>query len=203
MGPLTFLAEVLNGVSLPGDKDLISCLLDVLSNVARSEERSTAGVAYVEQLLMSCIQNASTAAQVSFVSQQTQSLVLLLVFRRPLVRHRSLGSASTSWWTLFEVCQRVQISVYDAHDDHQSRGVHRRFIRRCYSLLASLVLRRSPFFIMSCLCSHSWVRTCSTATITIASESSRKSAFCDQFLCLLADFCLRPLTALYLLLFPH
>ena len=127
----------------------------------------------------------------------------LRFFRRPLVRHRSLGSASTSWWTLFEVCQRVQISVYDAHDDHQSRGVHRRFIRRCYSLLASLVLRRSPFFIMSCLCSHSWVRTCSTATITIASESSRKSAFCDQFLCLLADFCLRPLTALYLLLFPH
>jgi hypothetical protein len=65
LGSLTFLAEVLSGVSLPGDKDLISCLLEVLSNVARSEERSTAGVAYIEQLLMSCIQNASAAAQVS------------------------------------------------------------------------------------------------------------------------------------------
>ena len=68
MGPLTFLAEVLSSVSLPGDKDLISCLLDVLSSVARSEERSSAGVAYIEQLLMSCIQNASAAAQVRFVS---------------------------------------------------------------------------------------------------------------------------------------
>lgn len=68
LGLLTFLAEVLSGISLPGDKDLISCLLDVLSNVAHSEQRSTAGVAYIEQLLMSCIQNASAAAQVSSVS---------------------------------------------------------------------------------------------------------------------------------------
>ncbi|KAI9435473.1 hypothetical protein H4582DRAFT_1969649 [Lactarius indigo] len=65
LGSLTFLAEVLSGVSLPGDKDLISCLLEVLSNVASSEERSTAGVAYIEQLLMTCIQNASATAQTS------------------------------------------------------------------------------------------------------------------------------------------
>ena len=74
LGPLAFLAEVLNSVSLPGDKDLISCLLDVLSNVAHSEGRSTAGVAYIEQLLMSCIQNASAAAQVSFTTISELSL---------------------------------------------------------------------------------------------------------------------------------
>ena len=80
LGSLTFLAEVLSGVSLPGDKDLISCLLDVLSNVARSEARSTAGVAYIEQLLMTCIQSASAAAQVSIASQQSQSPALVITF---------------------------------------------------------------------------------------------------------------------------
>jgi hypothetical protein len=61
---LAFLAEVLSGISLPGDRDLISCLLETLGNVSRSEGRPTAGVAYVEQLLMSCIQNVSATAQV-------------------------------------------------------------------------------------------------------------------------------------------
>lgn len=55
--------EVLSGIPLPGDRDLISCLLETL-NVSRSEGRPMAGVAYTEQLLMSCIQNASSAAQV-------------------------------------------------------------------------------------------------------------------------------------------
>ncbi|KAI9454082.1 hypothetical protein F5148DRAFT_1378333 [Russula earlei] len=62
-GSLAFLAEVLSGISLPGDRDLISCLLETLSNVSRSEGRPSAGVAYMEQLLMSCIQNASSATQ--------------------------------------------------------------------------------------------------------------------------------------------
>jgi hypothetical protein len=65
---LAFLTEVFSGIPLPGDKDLISCLLETLSNVSHSEGRPTAGVAYIEQLLMSCIQNASAAAQVKFLS---------------------------------------------------------------------------------------------------------------------------------------
>ncbi len=67
---LAFLAEVLSGIPLPGDKDFISCLLETLSNVSHSEGRPTAGVAYIEQLLMTCIQNASVAAQVKFLSFQ-------------------------------------------------------------------------------------------------------------------------------------
>lgn len=63
LGSLAFLVEILTGIPLPGDKDLISCLLETLSNVSHSEGRPTAGVAYIEQLLMSCIQNASAAAQ--------------------------------------------------------------------------------------------------------------------------------------------
>lgn len=95
LGPLTFLAEVLSGISLPGDKDLISCLLDVLSNVAHSEERSTAGVAYIEQLLMSCIQNASAAAQASgetsFTGIRLDILVdIIRVSESPQTFHQAL-----------------------------------------------------------------------------------------------------------------
>ena len=77
---LAFLAEVLNGIPLPGDKDLISCLLETLSNVSHFEGRPTAGVAYIEQLLMSCIQNASAAAQVKFLSfsELRNGLLILL-----------------------------------------------------------------------------------------------------------------------------
>lgn len=70
LGSLAFLVEVLAGIPLPGDKDLISCLLETLSNLSHSEGRPTAGVAYIEQLLMSCIQNASAAAQVTFLPFQ-------------------------------------------------------------------------------------------------------------------------------------
>jgi hypothetical protein len=67
---LAFLVEILTGIPLPGDKDLISCLLETLNNLSHSEGQPTAGVAYVEQLLMSCIQNASAAAQVTFLPFQ-------------------------------------------------------------------------------------------------------------------------------------
>ncbi|KAH8987299.1 hypothetical protein EDB92DRAFT_1876367 [Lactarius akahatsu] len=92
---LTFLAEVLSGVSLPGDRELISCLLEVLSNVARSEERSTAGVAYIEQLLMSCIQNSSAAAQTSgetsFTGIRLDILVdIIRVSESPQTFHQAL-----------------------------------------------------------------------------------------------------------------
>ncbi|KAH9033947.1 hypothetical protein EDB84DRAFT_1578278 [Lactarius hengduanensis] len=95
LGPLTFLAEVLSGISLPGDRDLISCLLEVLSNVAHSEERSTAGVAYVEQLLMSCIQNATAAAQTSgetsFTGIRLDILVdIIRVSESPQTFHQAL-----------------------------------------------------------------------------------------------------------------
>ncbi|KAH9044915.1 hypothetical protein EDB83DRAFT_2406035 [Lactarius deliciosus] len=95
LGSLTFLAEVLSGVSLPGDRDLISCLLEVLSNVARSGERSTAGVAYIEQLLMTCIQNASAAAQTSgetsFTGIRLDILVdIIRVSESPQTFHQAL-----------------------------------------------------------------------------------------------------------------
>ncbi|KAI9451428.1 hypothetical protein BJY52DRAFT_1297951 [Lactarius psammicola] len=92
---LTLFAEVLSGASLPGDRDLISCLLEVLSNVARSEERSTAGAAYIEQLLMSCIQNASAAAQTSgetsFTGLRLDILVdIIRVSESPQTFHQAL-----------------------------------------------------------------------------------------------------------------
>lgn len=74
---LAFLAEVLSGIPLPGDKDLISCLLETLSDVSSSEGRPMAGVAYIEQLLMSCVQNASSAAQVKSTSELGRTFLIL------------------------------------------------------------------------------------------------------------------------------
>lgn len=96
---LAFLAEVLSGISLPGDRDLISCLLETLSNVSHSEGRPTAGVAYIEQLLMLCIQNASTAAQVGFLSFQIAKRTVNLVGSSLQVRRLLLASAWIYWWT--------------------------------------------------------------------------------------------------------
>lgn len=96
---LAFLTEVLSGIPLPGDRDLITCLLETLSNVSHSEGRPTAGVAYIEQLLMSCIQNASAAAQVKFCRFRTAKQTLNLVGFRLQVRRLLLASAWIFWWT--------------------------------------------------------------------------------------------------------
>ncbi|KAI0295094.1 armadillo-type protein [Multifurca ochricompacta] len=79
LGSLAFLAEVLSGISLPGDRDLISCLLEVLSSVSREEAEPTGDVAYVQQLLMSSIQNSSTAAQTAGETYFTGIRVDILV----------------------------------------------------------------------------------------------------------------------------
>ncbi|KAF8630264.1 hypothetical protein AX17_005450 [Amanita inopinata Kibby_2008] len=56
---LTLLVEVLGTTSLPGSLDLISKLLDTLNRVAQSISPTQADVNYIEQLLISAIENAA------------------------------------------------------------------------------------------------------------------------------------------------
>ncbi|KAK2465147.1 hypothetical protein APHAL10511_002839 [Amanita phalloides] len=56
---LTLLAEVLGTRPLPGSLDLVSQLLDMSSRIMHSVSQAEADVAYIEQLLMSAIENAA------------------------------------------------------------------------------------------------------------------------------------------------
>ncbi|KAI0270487.1 hypothetical protein BC834DRAFT_967272 [Gloeopeniophorella convolvens] len=75
LNSLAFLAEVLSGTQLPGDKDLVVCLLEVLGNVAHAEGQSPADVTYIEQLLMSSIENASSSGGATFTGVRLDILV--------------------------------------------------------------------------------------------------------------------------------
>jgi len=57
---LSVLSEVISSILLPGSIELISCLLDTLSKVAHCDSIPQADVVYVEQLLMSGIENVAT-----------------------------------------------------------------------------------------------------------------------------------------------
>ncbi|TFK37695.1 hypothetical protein BDQ12DRAFT_685121 [Crucibulum laeve] len=57
---LTLLVEILGTKSLPGSLELISHLLETLNKVIQSVSSSQADVSYIEQLLMSAIENAAT-----------------------------------------------------------------------------------------------------------------------------------------------
>lgn len=56
---LTLLAEILGTKSLPGSLDLVSALLDTLSKVIQSSSGLRAEANYIEQMLMSAIENAA------------------------------------------------------------------------------------------------------------------------------------------------
>lgn len=60
MHQLTLLTEILGTKSLPGSLDLVSALLDTLNKLIQSSSGSQADANYVEQMLMSAIDNAAT-----------------------------------------------------------------------------------------------------------------------------------------------
>lgn len=57
---LTFLSEILGAKPLPGSLDLVSHILETLGNVVHDTSSSIAEKTYVEQLLMSALENAAT-----------------------------------------------------------------------------------------------------------------------------------------------
>jgi U3 small nucleolar RNA-associated protein 10 len=57
---LSLLAEILGSKPLPGSLDLVSALLETLSRLIQSSPPSQADVNYVQQMLMSAIDNAAS-----------------------------------------------------------------------------------------------------------------------------------------------
>lgn len=62
---LGLFVEVLGTRSLPGSLDLISNLLETLNRVLQSVTSAQTDINYVEQLLMSAIENAASKVKVS------------------------------------------------------------------------------------------------------------------------------------------
>lgn len=56
---MTLLTEILATIPLPGSMDLITRLLDILNNVLHYDSPSQGDKSYVEQLLMSAIENVA------------------------------------------------------------------------------------------------------------------------------------------------
>lgn len=61
---LSLFVEVLGTRSLPGSLDLISHLLETLNRVVQSVSPAQADVSYVEQLLMSAVENSASKIKV-------------------------------------------------------------------------------------------------------------------------------------------
>lgn len=68
MARLSLLAEVLGSKELPGSLDLLSRLLETLNKVIQSPTSTQTDVAFIEQSLMSAIENAAGKVAVSFAS---------------------------------------------------------------------------------------------------------------------------------------
>jgi len=60
LSELTLLAEILGSNPLPGSLELVSALLETLSKLIQSPPTSQADANYVEQMLMSAIDSASS-----------------------------------------------------------------------------------------------------------------------------------------------
>ncbi|KAA1474189.1 hypothetical protein DENSPDRAFT_781033 [Dentipellis sp. KUC8613] len=95
LAKLSLLAEVLSGISLPGSLDLLSCLMDLLNKVANTNAASQADTVYVEQLLMSVIENVAAniqdTAKVSSTSIRLEILVdIVRVAESPQTFHQAL-----------------------------------------------------------------------------------------------------------------
>lgn len=56
---MTLLTETLAAILLPGSMDLIICLLDVLNNVLHYDLPSQGDKNYMEQLIMSTVENVA------------------------------------------------------------------------------------------------------------------------------------------------
>ena len=74
---MTLLAETLAVIPLPGSMDLIIRLLDVLNNVLHYNSPSQGDKSYVEQLLMSTIENVAERIIVctGILAMMTRSLI--------------------------------------------------------------------------------------------------------------------------------
>jgi U3 small nucleolar RNA-associated protein 10 len=74
---LSFLVEILGTKPLPGSIELISYLLQVLSNIVQNLSPTEAEVNYTEQLLMSAVESAASRVSVSSFSASLPFLLIV------------------------------------------------------------------------------------------------------------------------------
>lgn len=67
LSTLAVLAEVIGSLKVTGSLDLVSCLLETLNKVASNSSPAAADKRFIEQLLMSAIENVVGSLQVGFV----------------------------------------------------------------------------------------------------------------------------------------
>ncbi|KAI0063355.1 ARM repeat-containing protein [Artomyces pyxidatus] len=87
------LAELLSSITLPGSMELITYLLEVLNRVAHSDTTLSADKAYIEQLLMSALDNAAAnvATEATPVVVRLDILVdIIRVSENPQTFHQAL-----------------------------------------------------------------------------------------------------------------
>lgn len=82
---LSLLVEVLGSKPLPGSMDLLSRLLETLSKVIQSAVPGQGDVAYVEQLLMSAIENAASKVTVCVPRNGWKVTLMKRHSRQPLI----------------------------------------------------------------------------------------------------------------------
>ncbi|KAI0052438.1 hypothetical protein FA95DRAFT_1483564 [Auriscalpium vulgare] len=76
---LTLFAESLSAMSLPGSSELIASLLDTLHKVSQFEAVTAADKSYMEQLLMSAVENAASSVSDAATSAPTKIRLEILV----------------------------------------------------------------------------------------------------------------------------
>ena len=72
---LVLLAETISSRPLPGSVELASCLLETLNKVVHDASSSVTDKSYVEQLLMSAVENAATNVPVSEIYPTTRYVI--------------------------------------------------------------------------------------------------------------------------------
>jgi hypothetical protein len=102
---LTFLSEILSAHPLPGSLDLVSSLLDTLGKVVHDTSISIAEKTYVEQLLMSALENAAINIPASRIAYS--SSLPLIGFSRMAFHYLDQMFAWTFSWSLLDVGQSL------------------------------------------------------------------------------------------------
>lgn len=167
---LSLFVEVLGTKPLPGSLDLISRLLETLNRVVQSASSTSADMSYIEQLLMSAVENAAEKVLVRRNWMLWIAILIDFLSRRRLTSALVL-SVWTYSWNLYEV--RIQNkphkSAFLTVCSSQSQIIHRPSTKLCCSWQVWLVWRRIRSYTMSCLYLPSWGLMSSTAMTLIAS----------------------------------
>lgn len=81
--PLTLLAEILASITLPGSIELISRLLETLNAVVQYASTTQGDFSFLEQILMSAVENVADKVSVSLASTCQAAFYEMPHYRKP------------------------------------------------------------------------------------------------------------------------